>query len=251
MTEAGSAIKSARRIFEILEYFEEVRRPVSLKEVSTRFDYPASSASALLKSMLTLGYLFYDPYMRTYMPTMRIARMGRWLETGLFGETQIMDLVAYVNEKTDEVVSISLQSDLYAQYVHTAQSTQKLRFEVDPGDVRPLAISGIGRTLLSTHTDVEIERIVRRINATQPPEEHVDLAELMQIVNKIRRDGYFFSRHIITRGAGIIAMPLPQKNHGRTLVLGVGGPVARLDERETEILAVMREGISTFISREA
>lgn len=247
MSESNATIKTARRIFEVLEYFEQVQRPVSLKEISAKFDYPASSASALLKSMVTLGYLFHDSYARTYMPTMRIANMGRWLEAGLFGESSIMSLVAYVNEKTNELTSISVQSDLVAQYIHLIQTTQRLRFEVSPGDVRPLAASGIGRALLSAHTDVEIERLVRRINANVQPAQHVELEPLMQIINKIRRDGYYFSRHIITRDAGIIAIPLPRRNFGRVLVLGVGGPVSRLEENEAHILKTMKEGIAKFI----
>ena len=89
----NSSIKTAKRIFEVLEYFEDVKRPISLKEVSTKCDYPTSSAAALLKSMVVLGYLSYDSYNRTYLPTMRIAQMGEWLNTGLFGDSAILALV--------------------------------------------------------------------------------------------------------------------------------------------------------------
>ncbi len=248
MSDAGSTIKTARRIFEVLEYFEEVQRPISLKEISQKFDYPTSSAAALLKSLVTLGYLVYDRYSRTYMPTMRIAQMGNWLKTGLFGESEVHELVDFVHAKTGELVNISTQSDIYAQYIHCIQSKNRLRFEVQPGEIRPLAISGIGRTILSAHTDVEIERLVRRINAGNPPEERIDLDSLMKVINGIRRDGYMFSKHVITQDAGVIAIPLPKRSFGRVLVLGVGGPVTRLEENEDHILASMREGIARYLS---
>jgi IclR family KDG regulon transcriptional repressor len=47
--------------------------------------------------------------------------------------------------------------------------------------------------------------------------------------------------------AGVIAMLLPKRNFGRDLVLGVGGPVSRLEERQDQILACMREGIARFL----
>lgn len=244
----NASIKSARRIFEVLEYFEDVKRPVSLKEVATKCDYPTSSAAALLKSMAMLGYLFYDSYNRTYMPTMRIAQMGRWLDAGLFGDSAILALVDFVHKELDELVSISTQSDLHAQYIHCLQTSKRLRFEVKPGDVRPLAISGIGRTMLSGHTDVEIARLMRRINAVCPPEERIELNALMKIINGIRRDGYMFSKHIIVQDAGVIAMLLPRRDFGRDLVLGVGGPVSRLEERHDEILACMRERIARLLT---
>ena len=43
------------------------------------------------------GYLFYDSYDRTYLPTMRIAQMGGWLNAGLFGDSAILSLVDYVH----------------------------------------------------------------------------------------------------------------------------------------------------------
>ena len=248
MEMTSSTIKTAKRIFEVLEYFEDVKRPISLKEVSTKCNYPTSSAAALLKSMVTLGYLFYDSYNRTYLPTMRIAQMGEWLNTGLFGDSAILALVDYVHQELDELVNISTQSDLHAQYIHCLQTSKRLRFDVKPGEVRPLAISGVGRTLLSGHTDVEIERLLRRINAVCPVEERMELNALMKIVNGIRRDGYMFSKHVIVQDAGVIAVLLPKRDFGRDLVLGVGGPVSRLEERHDEILACIRKGIAKFLA---
>lgn len=247
MEMSTATIKTAKRIFEVLEYFEDVKRPISLKEVATKCDYPTSSAAALLKSMVVLGYLFYDSYNRTYLPTMRIAQMGGWLNTGLFGDNAILALADHVHQQLDELVSISTQSDLHAQYIHCLQTSKRLRFEVKPGEVRPLAISGIGRTLLSGHTDVEIERLVRRINAACPPEERIELDGLMNIINGIRREGYMFSRHVIVQDAGVIAVLLPKRDFGRDLVLGVGGPVSRLEERQDEILACIREGVTRLL----
>jgi IclR family transcriptional regulator, KDG regulon repressor len=243
-----ASIKTARRIFEVLEYFEDVKRPISLKEVSTKCDYPTSSAAALLKSMVVLGYLFYDSYNRTYLPTMRIAHMGGWLNTGLFGDNAILALVDYVHQELDELVNISTQSDMHAQYIHCLQTSKRLRFEVKPGEVRSLSISGVGRTLLSGHTDVEIARLLRRINAVCPAEERVELDVLMKIINGIRRDGYMFSRHVIVQDAGVIAVLLPKRDFGRDLVLGVGGPVSRLEERQDEILACIRKGIAQYLA---
>ena len=248
MATIDSTVKSARRIFEVLEYFEKVRRPISLKELSDHCGYPTSSAAALLKSMVSLGYLFYDKYSRTYMPTMRIAQMGQWLNAGLFGESSILAMVQYIHDELNELVSISTQSDLHAQYLHCLQAQQPLRFDVQPGELRPLAISGIGRAILSQHTDDEIARLLRHINTTCPLAEHIELDELMPIINDIRRDGYMFSKHIITKDAGVIAMPLAKRSAGRILVLGVGGPVSRLEDRFDEILGCMRRAVDRFLT---
>jgi DNA-binding IclR family transcriptional regulator len=247
VTTTDSTIKTARRIFEVLEYFEDVRRPISLKELSHRYDYPASSAAALLKSMVVMGYLFYDRYNRTYMPTMRLAQIGGWLNSGLFGESAILALVEYVHRELDELTTIGTQSDLHAQYIHCLQTRKRLRFEVRPGDIRPLAMSGIGLAILSAHTDVEIARLLRRINATHPSAERIRVEGVMKVINSIRRDGYVFNKHTVTQDAGVIAMPLPGRNFGRVLVLGVAGPVSRLEDSQDQIVDCMKKGIARFV----
>src|SRR3954470_2968219 len=98
-------IKTARRIFEILEQFEQVQRPLSLKEVAQRFDYPVSSASAVLKSLVELGYINYDRYSRTYLPTMRIVHLGQWVQDALFGDHGILALLDYLSQETQESIA--------------------------------------------------------------------------------------------------------------------------------------------------
>ena len=57
---SGNVVKSAARVFEVLELFSELQRPLSVREIATRCRYPGSSAAALLTSMKVLGYLAYD-----------------------------------------------------------------------------------------------------------------------------------------------------------------------------------------------
>ncbi|HXC55894.1 MAG TPA: helix-turn-helix domain-containing protein [Rhizomicrobium sp.] len=52
-------IKSAVRVFEVLELFERERRPLTLKDICGAFGYAPSSGAALLKSLVALGYLDY------------------------------------------------------------------------------------------------------------------------------------------------------------------------------------------------
>ncbi len=247
MTSIDPTVKSARRIFEVFEYFELVQRPISLKELAGRYEYPTSSASALLKSMVISGYLSYDKYSRSYMPTMRIAQLGQWLKSGLFGESSILAMVEFIHEKLDELVSISTQSDLHAQYIHCLQTGKRLRFEIKAGDIRPLAHSGVGKVMLSTYTDEEIAMLLKKINAISPAAERVDLPSLMETIHDIRKDGFMFSKHVITQDAGVIAIPLSRRSSGRLLVLGVGGPVTRLEERFDEILACMKCAVERYL----
>ena len=240
---ADDAVKSARRVFEILEYFDRERRPLALKDILCRLGYPASSGSALLKSLVGLGYLDYDGEHRTYFPTMRIAALGAWVGDALFGDGALTGLMDHLHRVTGETVILATQSDLHAQYVHVVHSAEPLQFSVPPGARRPLGASGMGWLLLGAKTDAEIERLRRRINAEAGEGPKLTREGLAERVNEVRVRGYAISKHTVSEGAGIIAALLPRGPFGRTYAIGVGGPVARLEQKEDLIIAEIRAGV--------
>lgn len=234
-----SAVKSAKRAFEILEAFSRHRRPLALKELLDELDYPASSGSALMKSLVALGYLDYDGERRTYFPTMRIAALGNWVPGVLFGDGQLLGALEDLHRETGETVILAVQSDLHAQYVHVIPSPEPLQLRVPPGTRRPLAQSGLGLVLLSAKRDPEIERLRRRINASG---EGAALTrdEMMARVNAVRARGYAFSRNAISQGVGIIGAALPNGPFGRVFAVGAAGQVERLERKEEEIVAALK-----------
>jgi len=243
-----SPIKTSKRVFEIFEAFESLQRPMALKDFTLRFGYPPSSASAILKSLVALGYLDYDRFSRTYMPTMRIASMGNWIQPALFGQNEeVLRLMQRLSEEFGECITLSAQSDLYVQYVYLIPSRLPIWYSVPIGTIRPIARSGSGWIMLGARTNAEIADLVRRINFHEPdPAQKVKLAELMEHVEQGRRDGYLFNKHTLEPGAGGICMVLPERRFGRLFALAVSGPVDRLETKQDRVIQAMREGIATL-----
>lgn len=245
---AEAAVKSARRVFEILEYFDRERRPLGLKDVLDGLGYPASSGLALLKSLVSLGYLDYDRERRSYFPTMRIALLGGWVHDALFGDGALSSLMSHLHRLTGETVILATQSDLHAQYVHLIHSAEPLQFSVPPGARRPLGNSGLGWLLLSAKSDAEIEKLRRRINAEAGEPGPLTREGLMERITEVRLRGYAFSKHTVSEGAGVIGALLPRGPQGRVYALGVGGPVARLERKEALIVSELQAGVARLAS---
>ena len=245
---AGPVVKSARRVFEIMEFFDRERRPLGLKTICARLGYPASSAAAILKSLMALGYLEYDRKTQTYLPTMRIAVMGRWVSDQLFSESKLLPLMEDLRQRTQETVIVGTQSDISAQYVHVLRTYHPLSYAVEPGSLRPLGRSGVGLVLLSARSDAEIDALIYRSNYAEPVRSRrVALQDVMRDVEAIRRQGYFFSRHRYTEGVGVIAMLLPTAPFNRTFAVALGGPVQRLEKHLEEHLTTMRKAIGRSV----
>lgn len=177
---------------------------MALKDVTQRFGYPPSSASAILKGLVSLGYLDYDRFSRAYMPTMRIASLGSWIQPALFGQNEeVPRLMQQLSEEFGECVTLSAQSDLYVQYVYLIPSRLPIWYSVPIGTTRPIARSGSGWIMLGARTDAEIGVLVHRLNFHEPdPAQKVNLAGLMGHVEQVRREDYLFNKHTLEPGAG-------------------------------------------------
>jgi IclR family KDG regulon transcriptional repressor len=244
----NSVVKSVGRAFEVLEAFNEVRKPMLAIEIATRFSFPVSSTAALLKSMVKLGYLSFDQRDRRYFPTIRIAIISEYLHGALFGQGSLMALMGDLHSLIGETIILGIRKDLEAQYVHIIPGIYPIMLNVPPGTVRPLHRSGMGWALLSQCEDAEIRAIVDHVNADGrgSPIEH---KELVATLKEVRALGYARSYGTYVAGSGIIAMNLPGTSHDRRVAIGAGGPVDRLKSREREIVRVMRSAIDRHFGK--
>lgn len=246
MTEGGlveTVVKSAERAFAVLELFETERRPLGLSDVTARLAWPTSSAAALLKSLVVLGYLEYDRARRTYNPTMRIAVLGRWVPESLFGDGAVLGAAERLHAATGLTVILATQSDLHAQYLHVIHGGEPLAGMVQPGLLRPLAVSGMGQLFLSAQPDEAVRRLVRRLNYRNP-EDRVRISDLLVRLHEVRSRGYAFSKDAVSPGNGLIGALTPQAVMGRRIGVGLGGRTAELEAREAELARLLLAEIS-------
>jgi IclR family KDG regulon transcriptional repressor len=242
---ATEIIKSAGRIFDVLEYFEEVRTPLTLKTISEHFGLAPSSANNILKSLVLRGYLDYDRFTRTYLPTMRMATLGHWVWNALFGEGAVLDFMETLRDEVQETVTLGVQSDLWSQHIHVLPSPRPPAPFVTPGALRPLVKSGLGYLLLSVRDDDMIEILLRRANVEEPDRSRrVALPDLLAHVNEIRAQGYAYASHQVVEGATMVGKLLPGRYQGRVMAVCVVGPTDRLDEERERIVRALEIGMA-------
>lgn len=76
--------------------------------------------------------------------------------------------------------------------------------------------------------------------------EPITIDSVMEQVKQVREQGYVYSRGTNTPGAGVIAAPLPGAVNGAKLVIGIGGPIDRLDENEESIAHHLDASIKAY-----
>jgi len=243
-------IKSAARTLEVLELFHEQRRPLRLNFIFQQLDYPQSSTTMLLKSMVVLGYLNYDRPTRTYFPTPRVASLGDWVNHFVYGRGDLLEMVQFVFERTNESVAVSSQNDIFIQHIRVLQPEHLHKVTVPQGSMRVLTHSAAGLVLMSRMTAKEVDKLCRHINIfLQDRASHVKPDDLEPRLAWIRREGYCMLTAFPFPDASALAMPLPRVAHGPPLTLGVGGLNSRIARHRSEILRIMGEAIAGYEKR--
>ncbi|WP_127107523.1 helix-turn-helix domain-containing protein [Pararhodobacter zhoushanensis] len=243
----GLAVKSTLRTFEVLEFFREQRRPLRLNEIYKALNYPQSSTTNLLKSMVMTGYLNYNRKTRMYLPTMRVSSLGSWLHSVIHNDGDLRKLVDTVQARTDETVGVVAQNDLFIQYIMLKTPTHEFKMPPSEGDMRLLIDSSAGLTILSRLRDSAIEKFYRFTKYHYPRLEYfASYADLMKEIRWVRYIGHCYMPMLPTPEVASVAIPLEEEMFGIPLALGVGGLQPRIAARKEELLAIMHEAVAEF-----
>lgn len=241
-----NVVKSAARAIQVLEYFDQVKRAAAVVEVAGHHDWPHSSTSVLMRSLVALGYLHYDANERTYMPSMRVALLGDWIPDAMFRNGQLMRLMEHLNVESGETIVLAAQNGLHSQYLRVIEGTNILRMHLHIGTLRPLFGSGTGRMLLASMDDATIRKLLRKHNATSEADHLFETDTLLAQIAEDRKRGYAMSVNKVTPQATLIAMLMPTGPTAKPLAIGVAGLTERLLANEQRYVDAMRESIRHF-----
>lgn len=252
------AVKSSLRTLEILEYCDSVMRSVTISELVEKLEYPQSSTSVLVQSMINSGYLVLDADGRGITPSSRVSSLGRWVEPAA-PRAEVRALMEVLGTRTGQTILLGVPHDLCVRYIDVVPGRHAMRLEIPIGAKLPLVESGMGRLLLAQMTDEEarllLVRTRERVDAEGAAGVHAsDLVnawnanpvvpawpDLRADLAAIRADGFLVSFGRVTLGAGIVCAPLPWRAGERPMGIGVGGLSTAIAQDKDEILRLMIE----------
>jgi DNA-binding IclR family transcriptional regulator len=216
-------VKSAQRVLEVIEYFNEERQAASVTEVSRALAYPQSSTSVLLKCLWQLGYLYYNRQHRKYRLTARAALLGCWAEMGKYRGGPAIELVDAVAERTGETVILSAGNIDYAlHHLNVKKGASPTAIDVSAGAAEPLLNNIQGELQLASYPDSHIRLALHRLNAEERnPDKRVNIDEKLAEFQVMRERGWGIGPHATLLGVSAVAVMLPRHKGGDRIVISV------------------------------
>ncbi len=187
-----SIVKSAGRVLQIFDLFDEIQRSAKVHEISERLNFPQSSTSVLLKCLTQLGYMDYDPANRTFLPSPRVALLGSWMDNGPVRDGRLVQMMERLSHKTGDTVILAARNGIYADYMRVIQSPAPTHFRVPQGSRRLVVWSATGFALLCHERNELIRALCLRANAEAPDgKQAVPLKRAFENVQQVRRQRLF------------------------------------------------------------
>ncbi|MGE3690852.1 MAG: helix-turn-helix domain-containing protein [Novosphingobium sp.] len=237
--------KIARRVIEVLDFFDDDNREASVMDIVRRYGRPQSSTSELLASLVELGLLHKDPYSRTYSLTPRAALLGWSGQTGIVRDGSLVRITDRLVAQTGLPVAVFAMTGLNVQIVswRTGPRTAPVNTRGLYGGVQvPMSTSAAGWLLLSTVPQPRRDGMVRRLNAEASDERKFAVSEMASRLQGCHERGWVEGPAGCNTNAKLIARLLPVGEGERPLAVGmVHGVEDQVDTEE--LLASIDEAI--------
>jgi DNA-binding IclR family transcriptional regulator len=242
--------KIAKRVIEVLEFFDEDHPEATVMDIVRRFNRPQSSTSELLSSLVDLGLLYKNPCSRSYAPTPRAAMLGTAVQSGLVRDGRLTGLIDRLSAQTNLGIAVFGMVGLKAQIFHWRRGQRTLRTSGPAGfcggQQEHLSDSAVGWLLLSTVAAPRREGMIRRLNAEASPERKFSSSEMSAQTQLCRDQGYASGIAGFGSIADITAVLLPGQPENQPLAIGlIYEPSGQIDP--TALLESLRDAVGRSV----
>lgn len=212
--------KTARRVIEVFEYFDEQKRQATVMDIVRRYKRPQSSTSELMASLVEMGLLYKDPVSRSYTPTPRAAVLGAMAQPRVVRDGRLWSLIDNLSAETGLGVALLGMVGLNVQIFHRVSGAKAVKSDLSGGLQERLVDSAAGLLFLSTLSSERRDGVLRRLNAEASAERKFNQPAMRDAVEATSRQGHALGAAGFGGTAQMCAVLLPIEAGDHPLALG-------------------------------
>ncbi|WP_349962853.1 HTH-type transcriptional regulator BhcR [Rhizobium sp. ZPR3] len=238
---AASSVQVLDRSLKLLELVAEADGAV-LTDLADRSGMAPSTVHRLLTSLAQHGMVTHDGETGVWTIGVKAFEIGtaylRFRKLGTISRPFLKQLM----EASGETANIAIEEDGDVVFISQAESHAPMRAFFRPGRRGPIHASGIGKAILSTWADSQIEALLKGRSLQHFTDKTRDtLPMLLNDVAEIRSRGWSIDDEEHTLGMRCVAAPIFDEYGEAIAGISISGPAVRLpDERVAALGPVVR-----------
>lgn len=203
-------MSSVSKAFRILEAVAESGgRGLAFSRIVQATGIPKASAHRLLRELVDISVLSYDPNTRQYRGGVLLARLGAGVSADYDLRTAVRPHLEALQTDTGHVATLGIRNDDEGIYVDKIEPDDfSIRLHSEIGKSFPLHCTAMGKVLLAHASAGDLRRLGKRRLKAFTKHTITDSGALRQEIDRIRDDGFALDREEITRGLMCVAAPV-------------------------------------------
>lgn len=228
----SSPVQSLDRAFGLLELLCRSRGGMTIAALCAQTGLHKSTVHRLLAALAVHGYVVQDSTTSTYHAGMKLCELSSYITENLDIVERARATMLRLSRDTGETVHLVVREENEIVYVHKVDSVHSaIRMFSRIGMRRPLYCTGVGKAILATLPDEEVQAVwqasdVRAYTAHTITEER----EFAREIEKIRRAGYALDNEENELDVRCVAGAIPDYTGKASYALSISAPVTRMSD---------------------
>lgn len=251
MNRTTAPLQTVDRALHLLNCFTVTKSNWGITELARELGIAKSMVVRLLETLEAHGYVDRNAETRRYTLGLRLVSLGLLAQNAAGNLRTValpimQALTAEVGETTVLCVPRGYQSICLEQVI---SPRQQLRMAIELGTTSPLTAGASNKSLLAFLPEDQIEEVIARGVAADPPEHVTDPAALREQLRQIRAQGWSATHDEMAPDVAGVAAPIFDPMGRVAASLSIGGPTSRFTPDRIPDLVAKATSAASMITR--
>jgi DNA-binding IclR family transcriptional regulator len=203
---------------------------LSNAEISRKLKIPKSSASYILRTLETQGYLSRRPETGKYHIGLKILSLGRGALTGLDVREIALPIMRRLMRKTEITCHLAILDGPVAVYIEKVEPEGFIKMDTWVGRRMPVHATSVGKALIAYISEERVEEMIKeRGMEKRTPKTITTLPRLLKELEKVRTQGYAVDDEENNMGARCLGVPIFNQGGVVEASFGLSGTIHQVN----------------------
>lgn len=245
------SIQSVVRGTKVVDAIAAAEKEIGAQQISTNLGLNISTVFRFLQTLSQCGLVEQDPETGKYRLGLKLLDWGMQVLRRMDLRRDALPFLRELNEKTREMVHLTVYDRDAAVYIEKIESSTPLRVYSEIGKAAPLHCTGVGKVLMAALSDGELAELLKRYPLRRfTPSTITDVAAMKNELSRIRARGFAMDNEEHEQHIRCVAAPI--RNHlGKVVAsISIAGPTTRVTPtRVPELIQAVKDTAQRLSTR--